>query len=138
MNARDDHRMALLALKLKARVPLTPAEQAEWDRGATWRDRLPLLASELRAGATLSPEDQAYWDREARWTDKVAAGVPLSDAEREQVKRAKEAVYSLRSGDVLVVEAPPMSVEDWKAQVAKARAAPAKLVEDAGTDNPQI
>lgn len=138
MNTDDRNRMALLALKLKAGIPLSPAEQAEWDHGATWRDRVPLLVSELRAGATLSPEDQAYWDREARWSDKLAAGLPLTDAEEQQRAGLKAAVYSVRGDGVLVVEAPPMSVDDWKRNVAKSRGAPAKLMADVVTEKPQI
>lgn len=121
MSTNDRNRVALLALKLKAGIPLSPDEQTEWDRNATWRERLSLLASQLRAGATLSPEDQAYWDREARWANKIEAGLPLTPQEQWLKERAEEAVYSLRSGDVLVVEAPPMSVAQWKEQVARSR-----------------
>lgn len=105
MSARDPNRMKFLALKLRAGVPFTEAEQREWEQGA-------------------------------HLSDKVAAGLPLTPEEQEKIKRAKDARVSVRGG-ILWVEAPPMSVEDWKALVAKSHAAPAKLVADAGTDKPQ-
>lgn len=102
MSNGDTNRMKFLALKLRAGVPLTDAEQAEWKRSATWRDRLPLLASQLRAGATLSPEDQAYWDEHSMCSDKIAAGLPLTPKEQEKMERAKEARTSVRPGGVFV------------------------------------
>lgn len=148
MSTRDTDRLNFLALKLRAGVPLSPAEQAEWNRDATWRDRLPLLASRLREGLPLSEADQAYWNERARWSDKVAAGLPLTAREEEQCERAKEAIVTVRTGGVLVVEdgSKPQTVEDWKQIVAKSRGTPVnKLVADAlpsgdktdGTDKPQ-
>lgn len=104
MNARDPNRMKFLALKLRAGVPFTEAEQSEWERNH-------------------------------HLGDKVAAGIPLTPEEQSQIERAKEAIVSVRNGAVWV-DAPTMTVEDWKAHVSKSRAAPAKLVADAGTDKP--
>ncbi len=108
-------RMNFLGLKLRNGLPLSPSEQAEWNSGATWRDRLPLLAAQLRAGATLSPEDQAYWDREAHATDKVAAGLQLTPEEQAVTDRAKDSVV-FRRGDMLWVEDKnaPKTIDDWQ------------------------
>ncbi|KAA0215803.1 MAG: hypothetical protein EDM82_05845 [Cyanobacteria bacterium CYA] len=113
MNTRDPNRMKFLALKLRAGVPFTEAEQREWDQGA-------------------------------HLGDKVTAGLPLTPEEQAKIERAKDARVSVRGGAVWV-DAPTMTVEDWKAHVSKSRAAPAKLVADAlplkdniaGTDKPQ-
>lgn len=56
MSTRDTDRMKFLALKLRARVPLTDAEQAEWDRDA-------LLCDRVAAGLPLTPEEQAKIER---------------------------------------------------------------------------
>lgn len=120
MNNHDDSRMAFLALKLKAGIPLTPDEQAEWNRGATWRDHLPLLAARLRAGVTLTPEDQAFWEREARWADKVAAGLPLTPEEQMQMDRAKDAVVTLRGGLLWVEDSKAaQTTEEWERMVER-------------------
>lgn len=121
MSNRDTNRMKFLALKLRAGVPLTDAEQAEWNREAGWQHRLPLLAAQLRAGATLSPGDQLYWNENANAHDKLAAGLPLTPEEQEKVDRAKEAITTVRSGGVMVVEAPSMDMRQWKEQIAKSR-----------------
>lgn len=105
MNARDPNRMKFLALKLRAGVPFTEAEQREWEQGA-------------------------------HLGDKVTAGLPLTPEEQAKIERAKDARVSVRNGAVWV-DAPTMTVEDWKAHVSKSRAAPAKLVADTGTDKPQ-
>lgn len=105
MSTRDTDRMKFLSLKLRARVPLTDAEQAEWDRDALLCDR-------------------------------VAAGLPLTPEEQAKIERAKDARVSIRNGAVWV-ESPPLTTDQWKQAVAKSRAAPAQLVEDAGTDKPQ-
>lgn len=122
MNSRDESRMAFLALKLKAGIPLSSDEQAEWNNGATWRDRLPLLAARLRAGATLSPEDQAYWDREARGADKIAAGLPVTPEEQVGMDRAKDSIVTLRGGMLWVEDAhAPKTVDDWQRLVERER-----------------
>ena len=56
MSTRDTDRMKFLALKLRARVPLTEAEQAEWDRDA-------LLCDRVAAGLPLTEDERAKIER---------------------------------------------------------------------------
>lgn len=98
--------------------------------------RLDLLALKLRSGLPLSPEDQGLWDRGASLRHKVAAGLPLTPDEQTKWEHLKNVRMSVRNG-ALWVEPPPLSMDEWKTVIAKARAQPVKLVEDTGTDKSQ-
>lgn len=99
-------------------------------------NRMKFLALKLRAGAPLSEAEQAEWERNHHLGDKVKAGLPLTPEEQAKIERAKEAIVTVRNGSIWV-ECAPVTPDQWKQTVAKSRAAPAKLVEDAGTDKPQ-
>lgn len=94
------------------------------------QDRIDFIALKIKAGVPLSAEERTTWDRHAHLGDKIKAGLPLTPEEAEKVERAKEAIVTVRNGSVWV-ESPPLTVDGWKQAVAKARAAPAKLVADA-------
>jgi hypothetical protein len=61
----------------------------------------------------------------------VSGLTPEEAAEWERIK-----VMRVRQNPdgTIWVEAPPMTVEDWKAHVRQVRGTPAKLVADAGVD----
>jgi hypothetical protein len=101
------------------------------------QNRIDFIALKIKSGLPLTPDEQAEWDSGAHLGDKIKAGLPLTPEEAAKVERAKEAIVTVRNGSVWV-ESPPLTVDGWKQAVAKARAAPAKLIaDDAGTDKQQ-
>jgi hypothetical protein len=128
MSTHDADRFKFLSLKVRSGLPLTDAEQREWDSGATWRDRLPLIAHKLRSGIALTDAERDYWGREAHLSDKVAAGLPLTPSEQDQWEQRNNAIVVLKSDGVIQVEAPPMDVAAWKAMVARSRGRTGPLV----------
>lgn len=83
-------------------------------------NRMDFIALKIKSGVAISPEEQAIWDQHAHLGDKVKAGIPLTEAEQEKLARAKEAVVTVRNGSIWV-EAPPLTVEQWKRKVAESR-----------------
>lgn len=94
------------------------------------QNRMDFLALKIKSGVPLTPEEQAQWDADAHLGDKVKAGLPLTPEERERVQRANEATATVRTGGIVMVEAPPMTVDDWKALVQRERAAGGWLPKD--------
>lgn len=88
--------------------------------------RMKFLALKMRARIPLNDEERAYWERHVHLGDKIGSGLELTPEEAEKVERAKESIVSVRAGAIWV-EAPALTPEQWKEQVAKSRATPAKL-----------
>lgn len=84
------------------------------------QSRMDFIALKLKSALPLSAEEQAYWDQYAHLGDKMKAGLPLTPEEAEKVERAKEAITTVRGGAIWV-EAPPVSVDDWKRKVSESR-----------------
>lgn len=84
-------------------------------------NRMDFIALKIKSGLPLSPAEQTHWDQHVHLGDKIKSGLPLTPEEQEKWDRAKEAIVSVRSGGVIVVEAPPMTVEQWKKKVAESR-----------------
>lgn len=106
MSNHDHNRLSLLALKLRAGLPLPPEDQALWDQSAS-------LHNKVDAGVTLTEAERERWER---------------------IRNIRMSVRS--GGVLVVEDgAAPQTVEDWKKIVAKSRGTPVKLTSDLPLEN---